>query len=370
MKITFILEAFKRGGKERRCLQLVQGLNQQGYNEIQLIIVNDGIDYPEIYETSANVVIIDKKSKNLSFIQAYNSIKSQLDLFKPDIVHAWGEASMMYVTLIKLTRKFVYICGNVADCNRPMWYSLKNLINKFSYIFADAVVGNSREGLKAYSTPKKKSHCIYNGFNESRFHCVENLNVENLKEELGIQTEYIVSMFARVDYYKDYDSFISLARKVLAERDDVTFLAVGGGLYYETYKKIPLHDENLHFIGFRSDVEKLMAITDISVLFSNYKFHKEGVSNSILESMAFGTPVIATNDGGSPEIIEDKINGYLVDDNDVAIASYLICNLLDNPDLLDMISANASKTVEDKFLLSQMVRNYLNLYKQLLSRKR
>ena len=83
--------------------------------------------------------------------------------------------------------------------------------------------------------------------------------------------------------------------------------------------------------------------------------------------MAFGTPVVATNDGGTPEIIISGVNGFLVDNNDIDISLDIICNLLDNPDELRALSDNAQRTVQDKFLLEYMVANYLKLYGDLLS---
>ena len=174
-------------------------------------------------------------------------------------------------------------------------------------------------------------------------------------------------MFARVDYYKDPDAFIALANKVLAERDDVTFLVVGKGLYYDRYKDTTGPKNRLRFIGFRADVEPLMAMTNVSILYSNYKFHQEGVSNSIMESMAFGTPVIATDGGGSPEIIENGVNGYLVKENNIEESSRMLCDLLDNPSALKLMGENAKSTIQQKFLLNIMVENYLNLYKRLIS---
>ena len=75
MRITFIIESFGRGGKERRCLQLIQGLNKAGYSDVQLILVNNNIEYPEIYETSAKIEIIDRKGRGLSHLQTYKEIK-------------------------------------------------------------------------------------------------------------------------------------------------------------------------------------------------------------------------------------------------------------------------------------------------------
>lgn len=370
MRITFVLEAFNRGGKERRCLQLIQGLNRIGVNDIQVIIINNGIEYPEIYNTSASIVIIDKKIKNLSLYATYSSIKTHIKQFSPDIVHAWGELSMMYISVLKLFRRFKYICANIADCNTPQWYSIRNIISRISYLLADAVVGNSIEGLIAYSAPKSKSFCIYNGFNEARYRLVENIDTSRIRAALNITTKYIVSMFARVDNYKDYHSFVALAREVYKTRDDVTFLAVGGGADCESYKETYSAEKNLRFMGFCPNVEELMYVTDISVLFSNYNFHKEGISNSILESMALGTPVIATNDGGSPEIICHGHNGFLVDNNNIMIAAEILSDVLDDPDRLNIISRNAKSTVQDKFLLTEMVHNYISLYESLLSVKK
>jgi glycosyltransferase involved in cell wall biosynthesis len=232
---------------------------------------------------------------------------------------------------------------------------------------ADSVIGNSNAGLRAYNAPRKKATCIHNGINENRFALVENVDYEVLKAELGVDTKYLVAMFARVDHYKDPDAFIALANKVLAERDDVTFLFVGKGLYYDKYKDVTGPKNRLRFIGFRSDVEPLMAMTDVSILFSNYKFHQEGVSNSIMESMAFGTPAIATDGGGSPEIIEHGVNGYLVKENSIKESSRILSHLLDNPSELERVSESARTTIQQRFLLGTMVANYLELYRKLLA---
>ena len=367
MRITFILESFNRGGKERRCLQLVQGLNTQGYKDIQVIIMNGGIEYPELFDTSADIILLDRANRNISWVQTYKEIKRHISSFKPDIVQAWGALSMGIISLIKLARKFKFICANVADCNKGRWYSTKTILSQFSYFVADAVVGNSKAGLQAYNAPTGKAHCIYNGFNETRYNLADNIDEQKLRNELNIETKFIVAMFARVDYYKDPDAFIALANKVLAVRDDVTFMVVGKGLYYDRYKDTTGPKNRLRFIGFRTDVEPLMAMTNISILYSNYKFHQEGVSNSIMESMAFGTPVIATDGGGSPEIIENGVNGYLVKENNIEESSRILCELLDNPSALKQMGENAKSTIQRKFLLNTMVDNYLKLYKKLIS---
>ena len=90
--------------------------------------------------------------------------------------------------------------------------------------------------------------------------------------------------------------------------------------------------------------------------------HGEGISNSIMESMAWGVPVIATNNGGTPEIIEDGINGKLIDVQSPESLSDMITGLIDHPVLLKEMGEKALQTIKDKFLLQRMTSEYIELY--------
>lgn len=378
MKITYILETFQGGGKERRCLQLIQGLNKEGYKDIQVIILNnDIVDYPELFNTSANIIMVNRKLRGLSFIQTFKEVKEHIKVFAPDVIQPWGELSMFLTAIMRLTHKFVLLCANVADCNAPKKYSYRYLINSFAHYMADKVIGNSFAGLSSYRVPPQKAVCIYNGFNEDRYKLIANINKEKLREEIQISTHYTIAMFSRINEVrkdKDHESYIALAKNILSQRNDVTFLAVGKGRDEDINRLSNLltekEKENFKFLGFRNDVEALMSITDISVLFSNYKTTGEGLSNVILESMAFSLPVIATNGGGSPEIIKDGSNGFLIDKNDCNVATDCLNKLLDDPSLMKKMKFNAQKTVEKKFTLNKMVKEYITLYTELLKNSR
>ena len=85
-----------------------------------------------------------------------------------------------------------------------------------------------------------------------------------------------------------------------------------------------------------------------------------------MESMALGTPVIATDDGGSPEIVNHGVNGFLVKENDVKLASKYLSSLLDDKSKIQLFSKNAEDTIRSGFLLRTMVSNYLSLYQNLM----
>jgi glycosyltransferase involved in cell wall biosynthesis len=360
MRISYILDAFGGGGKERRCLQVIQGLNRQGYNDIQVVIINNDVAYKELYDTTAKIEIIDRKNKGLNQIQTAKALYALLKDFRPDIVQAWGLMSAGVVLLVKPFMKFKFLASYVADCNSP--HGLEGIINKFCNHVCVKIISNSKAGLKAYGTPVSKAVVIYNGFNESRFD--NKIDKAEKKKELGISTQYVVAMVANFWQTKDWQCYIDAAKKNVVGRQDITFLTVGGGPQWDYYNGQISDDERggIKMLGRRDDIDEIFQTCDLSVLTSN---HGEGVSNSIMESMAWGVPVIATNKGGTPEIIENKVNGRLIDVQTPERVSALITELIDHPDVLAKMGGKALQTVKDKFLLQRMTAEYIELYKRI-----
>ncbi len=363
MKIIHIIDSLRGGGKERRMLQLVKGLFAEKGIEQSIIVLSRKVDYKEVNNINVPIIAVEEKS----FFKRYKLLKSVLKNEKPDIVHSWCNTPSIHLFLPILKKKygFKYIAGFVADANVPPKMSSINIFSHLSFYSADAIVSNSRAGLVAKGANMKKSHVIYNGFDFNRI--PKNVNIESLKEELGIETRFVIGMFARFDAAKDYQSFFETAKKVIDRNKNVTFIAVGKGVDLDYFKQYVTENRiaNTKLLGFRSDVEALMQLCDISLLFSNDKVHAEGVSNSIMEAMASGNVVIATNGGGTPEIIRHKENGYIVPPRGVDEAVAYINELLEDDEQRKQMSLSATKSVEDKFLLSQMVDKYISLYKQI-----
>ena len=116
------------------------------------------------------------------------------------------------------------------------------------------------------------------------------------------------------------------------------------------------------FLGKRNDVPAIISNLDVSVLSST----SEGLSNVILESMAAGKPVIATNVGGNPEMVVNGITGYFVPPADSSAMAGAITALLQEPDKAKAMGAAGKRLVEEKFSKKAMVERYENLYKSLI----
>src|SRR5207249_1734650 len=162
------------------------------------------------------------------------------------------------------------------------------------------------------------------------------------------------------------------AADVAARFPSVRFLIVGESCMDPSYRlELEQRARNLNltgriiFTGQRSDVPQIMREIDISVLPSL----TESFSNTLLESMANGLPVVATNVGGNPEIVSDGINGLLVPPKDPAALSRAIVELLGNPELARRLGRAARQKVVNEYSVECLLRRTEDLYIGLLERR-
>lgn len=366
MKILFIINELGNGGRERRLVQLIRELDSYPNIKMMVALTRDEIEYQDINDTSADIRFM----QNGNLFHRYTELKKLFEEFRPDIVHLWVETALFCAAVPILAKRYKckYIAGFVADGNTldrlPRYHraSIRYTLKK-----ADAIISNSKAGLIAKRAPLKKSHIIYNGFDPKR---LATIDITKKREELGIVGKYLVVMCGRMEPAKDWESFVLMAEKVAAKRNDVYFLGVAGrGGMVEHYREMIKEKglSNIHFVTSRSDVMEIFAATDVSVLFTNSEVHAEGVSNSIMESMAAGVPVIATAGGGTAEIITSGKDSFIIEPKNVDEACTHLYELLDNDELREQMGEAASETVRTRFVLSSMATQYNDIYNQLLA---
>lgn len=361
MKVMHIISSLGGGGRERRMSQLVKSLSEHPSFQQEILIYSDSKnDYLSAIPDSVKVRNINGSSKYRFILNIYNAIKD----FRPDIVHVWSEVNLVLlpVSIFKHLFHYKLIIGFLADGNRLK--SLNRHIVKFSYLNANAIVSNSMAGLIAKEATGRKSHVIYNGFDFGRIKSIKAQSV--LRDEFKLKKEKVIGMFARFSVAKNWEMFVDIAASY-KNTDNIKFLAVGDGEKLEAIRHYAKrnHVDNIIFTGRRDDVESIMKMTDITLLLSNEMVHAEGVSNSIMESMASKKPVIATRGGGTPEIINSGINGFIIEPNDVAAAVEDINILLSDEDLLHSFGEKAFHEINNRFLLSHMTEQYIKLYQSL-----
>ncbi len=365
MKILFFAESLTSGGKERRILELISYLTHYTEHEISLVLTEDKIFYLAIHELNITIKIFKRKFLKYDpwlFVKFLNYCRH----FDPDIIHTWGKMTTFYALPAKIFCKIPLVSNLIADSNknfRPL--SVDSFFFKADIKFSNVLLSNSKAGLLAYNIKTPKALVINNGVNLKRFE--QRVDIQKEKEILGIKTPYNVVMVAIFSVLKDYDLFVEVAKKCGEIRDDVTFVGVGNGVEFQRIQQ-KIKDENLNNIlltGYKNHVESIIAASDIGLLCT----YSEGISNSIIEYMGLGKPVITTDQiGGSKEIVINGETGFIIDRNADEIVNSINI-LLDNKELRDSMGAKGRDIIKSKFSIDRMGEEFENVYNQVILNK-
>lgn len=364
MKILYVIDTLGSGGKERRLTELLRALLLRGEVKAELVIMSNDIHYTEVFSFGIRIHTIIRRTKK--DIRVFGKLKRIIKNFGPDAIHCWESMTAIYLAPVCIVLKLPLINGMVT--NVPIQRNIFNrhwLRARITFPLSTVIVSNSNAGLIAYKVPSAKAVVIYNGFNFSR---VENIgNGQESRKDLGITTPFVVGMVASFWQQKDYPTYYKAAQILLEHRRDVTFLAIGSGT--DSPDSVNLIDRGniAHFklLGKRSNVEHLVNAMDVCVLAT----FTEGTSNSILEYMALGKPVVATDGGGTSEIIVDSVHGFLVRPSDPQTLASRIQVLLNNPEMRKKMGNAGVRRIEEAFSIDRMVSDYIKLYSRVLKKR-
>lgn len=182
----------------------------------------------------------------------------------------------------------------------------------------------------------------------------------------------IVGMVARIAPAKDFPTLIRAAARVVAHYPQTRFLIVGehSGVesYREHFEEVKRHlkecgvESSFIFTDFREDVERLVAAMDIFVLST----HMEGLPLVILEAMAQGRPVVATNVGGIPEIVRHRETGLLVSHRDDEGLAQALLALLEDKAGREQLGRAGLEFVKENFSLERFSQSVKGLYREVM----
>lgn len=366
MRVLHIIDSLNAGGKERQLVELLKGLSTNSAMQVELILLSPEIEYPELAGLGIKLHIISRRSRiDFGLFQRLHAV---IKTFQPHIIHSWNSMCSIYVApLARLSGAF-FINGAVRDASPSLAnYTGGYLRCKFLLPLTDIVVANSEAGRIAYRLPPHKSACIPNGFDFERTKTLK--DEKEVRTLFGLNTAHIVGMVGNFTRFKDYRSFFAMAKMVLSLRNDVSFVGVGDGPDLEFFRtELAPYSERIKLPGRRNDVESIVNIFSIGILTSS-AIHAEGISNSVMEYMALGKPVIATDSGGNRELIEEGRTGFLVQQDDENQLTNLVLHLLDNPAAAKQIGRNGRDRLRQQFSIDLMVEKYVALYRRLYSQK-
>lgn len=214
------------------------------------------------------------------------------------------------------------------------------------------VVSNAaKEHWKSY-VDENKLYVVYNGLDYERY---LTSNASLIRQELGLsKNDILVGMIGRVHPWKGQTYFLNIAKQLAETQPNVKFVMVGDVypgneyLYDEIEKtKCDLGIKNqIIDLGYRKDVPEILSALDIFILPS---IAPDPLPTVILEAMAAGKPVIATAHGGSVEMVQDNVSGFLIPWNDSLKASKIILPLIENKPLREAMGLKGRQRVQSLF---------------------
>ncbi|MFC2110889.1 glycosyltransferase family 4 protein [Bacteroidota bacterium] len=350
MKILMLTDGLRSGGKERQLVEIIEHINDQF--EIGVISYNTNEFYTDLVKEKVKYYAeIDKtKSKILPFFSTFNHIR----LFKPDIIHTWDSLSSFYSYYSSMLFKIPFVEGSIRDAGIEKGWQRK--LKLFFINRADTVLANSIAGLNAYGV---KGKVIYNAINIHRF-----LNpVDNNQNNM--------IMVANFSDYKDQKTFLLAGIELINKKIIDKIYLLGDGKNRQKYIDWITEDfedirKKIIFTGSVPDVENYLSQCKFGVLCST-PYYSEGLSNSVLEYLGAGLIPIVTDIGGSSEIIEDRVNGFLIPAESPDEIVSIVEKLSKNNQLVEQIKINAKATIENKFNHNAVVNQLENLYQELVN---
>ena len=289
------------------------------------------------------------------------------------IVHSHNWSTFLYsVIAATLARTPVLVHGEhgrEAQATRRRQLLLSRLLSKHVDRVATVSADLARELIPAWGIRPEKVAAIPNGVDLERFGPVGEDG--SLRLELGLTAENrVILNVGRLRPVKDPRTLMRAFARTYREFPQVRLLLVGSdhgtGMRsdLETLATSLGLESAVCFLGVRHDIPRLLSLSDVYVNSSVF----EGMSNTILEAMAAGKPIVASAVGGNAEIVRDGETGYLFPVGDEHLLAAHLLNLLRDSSLRKRMGQAARDEVERKHQISTMVNAYSSLYQELLAR--
>ena len=356
VKILIVMPEFGLAGAETMCESLVNEL----YNipQVEIIVSSLYTFHSPITERmeSKGIKILylgKKKGLDLGVIRKLCRIIDEYDI---NVVHTHRYVMQYAVpaAIIKGVKTKVHTVHSIASKELPpLQRKLAKLFYKFFSVIPVAISPIVRNTInEEYGIPVKKIPMIYNGSDLSRCLRKETYNIEN-------KTLQMIHVGRYIDI-KNQDLIIKTIYNLKIKGVNVYCRFIGGGdkeyFYKELAHKLGVED-CCEFMGLQSNVYPFLNKSDLFLLPSKY----EGMPISLIEGMGTGLPIIASNVGGIPDMINHMENGILINPNEVELYDAIL-KLYNDPALRERLGIKArEKSIE--FSSKNMAENYLKIYR-------
>tara|TARA_B100000963_G_C22604747_1_gene661927 strand:+ start:819 stop:1904 length:1086 start_codon:yes stop_codon:yes gene_type:complete len=358
-KILIIIGSLDIGGTEKQLLQIISSLtNYLDFTVLSFVKGGDLLD--DFKKLRIKVLVPKKENKMILPLRLLGYIYVILKSFiktEPDIVHFYLPQSYLLGSFLPyIFSKKKYIMSRRSLNYYQKKIPLCRFIEKKLHKKMNLIITNSKQNYNQLINEEEvnpnKCCVVSNG--------VKIANIKKKKEKKVIQILCIANFIK----YKNHDMIINAFNR-LPKSLKWSLNLVGNDtdkIVDELKRKVKYENINkINFIKKNKNISKFLINADIGILSSN----EEGLSNSILEYMSYGLPVIATKVGGNIEQIYNNRNGFLIEKNDYLKLSVRLEELIKNKLMRKRFGYESKRIVKEKFSLKMEFKKYKKIYEEI-----
>lgn len=355
MFVLHFISSLTRGGRERQLATIVAHADQQIMPSKIVFLNKRNNSYVSEYKLEDYCLQIEAKGKWARLQELCRIIKRE----KPDVVYAWGNGEAMSLLLLKPFLSFSLVNGSVRHGIRSRTFShyLRTLVLHLS----QHIVANSKAGLRANNL--RRGHVLYNGVDEKFIRLLPDLSSKRVQlTGVPVAVPLLISV-ANLVPYKDYFSVLQALYEVKRAGVDFYYIILGEGpLRDEIIQKIQALGlaDKVQLLGNVENVADYLKVSDLFI----HSSKGEGCSNAILEAMAAGLPIIASDTGGTSEIVLSE-NGMLFPYKEVGALKNALFELLRDERKRKQMGKFSSAQIEEKFSVKAMMENYVGIIRNI-----
>ena len=373
LRVLHVVARLGLGGTEHGVFKVLNGLGEEQFEHRLCAVRGVDSDFASRMGVAANAYSVGSAKPGLQF--PLFRLMSIMREYQPHIVHTRNFGALEAIFAARLARVPVAIHsehGYELDILGGLPFR-RRILCRVLFPMADAVFAVTNE-LQTYHSGQsclaaEKIRVIYNGVDTDRFVPLSS-DAARVRRDSGLPTDrFLIGSVGRLVPIKDHSTLLQAAELLLRQGNNLHVLLVGDGperARLEQYvASTPELSGRVTFLGASDRVPELLKAMDVFVLPSI----SEGMSNTILEAMATGLPVVATRSGGNLEMINHEFSGLLFAPRDVRTLVSLLVRLIESADLRRHLGEGARRRAVERFSLAKMVRCYRDLYFELAGKR-
>jgi len=366
IRILHIMDSLNIGGLENGVVNLINSLDNAKFRHVVCCLRDIGPMAGRLRRKDTKIICLNNLSRNY-FIPL--TLMRLIKGFEPDIIHTRNWGTIDGILAAKLTGRRRVIHGEHGreffDLTGSNWK--RNLLRRGLGRWVNYFVAVSDEIrlwlVNEVGLDKKKVVTIYNGVDTEKF-CPP-ADKGKMKQSLGIDPDtFIIGTVGRLDRVKNYQMLLKAMLLQKGFDFPCKLLFIGEGPDRASLEEFTGKNRlrNVEFLGEKQNVSDYLKAFDLFVLPSL----AEGMSNTILEAIASGLPVVATRVGGNSEMIQDGTTGLLVPSDDHLLLSNAIAEYCGDRNLCKKHGQAARLRCQELYNINIMVKNYEKLYSTLM----